>query len=228
MIFDIFLSVLFFFINNKCEQIWYHISFCLRLKFLFKIFKHDFSELSQVNLMLPSPIASSLCIIDRVWPTVSDVLPGIGFINDLQFWVFLFYLVCQFFYRKTDCRQIVSHSVLDLFRWRVHNVDRSLDRIVNVHHWQPSLFFYETCVLSFQDTVVKYGDCIICCTSSRLCLPTDNSWISDTSDIQGVLFEVVSTQHLACVLCHSVHGCWLDRTVLRSALLWSCGTKYCH
>ena len=173
--------------------------------------------------MLPSPIVSCFCIIDGVRPTVSNVLPGIWLVSDLQLWMFLFDLVCQFFHWKTDCGQIVSHSVLNIFWWCVHNVNCSLDRIVNVHHWQASLFFYEASVLSFQDTVVKDCHCIICCTSSWLCLPTDNSWISDTSDIQTILFEVVSAQHLACVLCHSVHGCWLDGAMLRSALFWSCG-----
>ncbi len=143
--------------------------------------------------MLPSPIFSSFIIIDRIRPTVSNILPWIWFINNLQLWSFFANFVSQLFHWKTDRCKVIGQSVLDLLCRCFHDIDSSFNCVVNVHHGKTGLLFHKTGVFSLQDAIVKYCHSIISCPSSRFSLPTDNPWISYTSHIQSKFLKVVST-----------------------------------
>lgn len=178
--------------------------------------------------MLPSPILSGLCVINRIRPTVSYLLSWIRLISDLQLRFLFPDFISKLFGRKADSCQVVCHSVLDLFWWCVHDVNRPLNRIVDIHHRQTGLLLDEACIFAFQNAVVEDCNCIISGPSSRFSLPTDNARVSDTSDVQTILIEVVCSQHLTGVFCHSIHRGWLDWAMLGSALLWGCRPEYSH
>lgn len=178
--------------------------------------------------MFPSPVVSCFCVIDGIRPAVSDVLSRIWLICHLQLWLSLSDFISKFLDTETDGSQIVGHPVFDFILGSVHDVNRTLNRIVDVHHGKPRLLFNKTRVFSFQDAVVEDGHCVISGASSWFCFPADNSRVSDTSDIQSVLFVIVCTEHLAGVFCDAVHCGGLDWTVLGCAFFWGSGTKHSH
>lgn len=178
--------------------------------------------------MFPSPVVSCFCVIDWIRPAVSDVLSRIWFICNLQLWLSLSDFISKFLDTETDGSQIVCHPVFDFILRSVHDVNRALDSIIDVHHGKPRLLFNKARVFSFQDAVVEDGHCVICGTSSWFCLPADNSRVSDTSDIQTVFLVIVGSKHLACVFCDAVHCGGLYWAVLGCAFFWCRGTKHGH
>lgn len=178
--------------------------------------------------MFPSPIISGLAVINWIGPAVSNSLSWIWLVEDLQLGLFLTNLVGQFLYRETDCGQVVGESVLYLLCRGLHYVDSGFYCVVDVHHRQAGFLLHETCVFPLKNAIVKNGNSVVGCPSSWLCFPTDYSWISHASNVQAIFFKVIGSQHLTSILCDSVHGCWLNRTMLRCTFLWSCWAKNSH
>ena len=143
--------------------------------------------------MFPSPIIPSFSIINRIWPTVGNILSWIWLIKYLKLRFFFADLVSKFFNCKTYCPKVVGKSVFYLLCRCLHNINCSFDGIIDIHHRKASLFFYKTCIFSFQNTVIEDCNGIISGSSSWFSFPTDNSWISYTSYIQTKLFVVISS-----------------------------------
>lgn len=178
--------------------------------------------------MFPSPVVSGFTVIDWVWPAVGNGLSWIWLIKYFKFRFFLADLIGQFFNCKTDCSEIIGESVLYFLCWSLHDIDSGFDCVVNIHHWKTSFLLYETCVFALKNAIVENGHSVVGCSSSWLSFPTDDSWVSDTSNVQTIFSKVISSQHFSSILCDPIHSCWLNGAMLWCTFFWSCGTKNSH
>lgn len=116
--------------------------------------------------MFPSPMLSSLGIINRVRPTISNILPKIRFISDFNLLNFI-NLLNQLLNRKTNSSKIISHSVLNgLFR-RIHNLNGSFDSIINKHHRQGCILLNKTFVFALFNSLIENSHSIISSSTPR-------------------------------------------------------------
>lgn len=130
--------------------------------------------------MFPTPMFSSLTIIDRGWPAICYILSWVGFIVNLQVRSFLSNLVSELFNWKAYGSQVVGHSVLYLLYVCLHYVYGCFNRIIDVHHGQSGLLFNKTRIFALSDTVIENSNSIVSSSSSWLSLPTYYPWISHT------------------------------------------------
>lgn len=116
--------------------------------------------------MFPSPMLSRLGIINRIRPTISNILSKIRFISDLNLFNFVNFMN-QVLNRKTNSRKIICSSILNALLRCIHNLNGSLDSIIDKHHGQSGILLNKTLILALFNGLVKDSDSIIRGATSR-------------------------------------------------------------